>query len=39
MKAVQVRVSTKIDILNRLLIRDGGRWVPLFRDSDCPTLC
>ena len=38
-EAVLVRFSTKLDILHGILIRDGDRWVPLFRAADYPTVC
>ena len=38
-EAVLVRFSTKFDILHGLLVRDGDRWVPLFRSADYPTVC
>jgi hypothetical protein len=38
-EAVLVRVSTKIDILHGRLVREGERWVPLFRELDYPTIC
>ena len=38
-QALLVRFSTKGEVLHGLLVREGGRWVPLFRPADYPTLC
>jgi hypothetical protein len=38
-EAVLVRYATKIDILHGLLVREGGRWVPLIRQPDYANVC
>jgi hypothetical protein len=38
-EAVLVRFGMSAETIHGVLLRDGARWVPLFRSADYPTMC